>query len=163
MLLESDKSLEECKGEISDAIRSTQLYGRVVDRAGRCGFCITNRSHYRWRGTREPGRLLPISVYCRGSIVPAGSGVIIRAKFVYGFRLIELMVYALLLFLILLYRRNSSYGGESLCVVFLMTLGGVAFVYLLSVILSACSLLGGDDKDELMYFFTSNLQADFRR
>ena len=163
MLLESDKSLEECRSELSDAIRSTQLYGRVWGKEGSCRFCVTNRAHHGWRVTREPGRLLPISVYCKGSIVPYDAGVTIRVKFVYGFRWIDLLVYALLLFLILLYRRNGSYEGVSLCVVFLMTLGGGVFIYLLSVLLTTCSLLGGDDKEALMCFFTSNLQADFRR
>ncbi len=92
MILESNRSLEKCRCEISDAIRSTQLYGRVGGREGKCRFCVTNRRHHGWFDAREPGRLLPIAVYCRGSIVPSGEGVTIRVKFVYGFHMMELMI-----------------------------------------------------------------------
>ena len=160
MILESNRSLEKCRCEISDAIRSTQLYGRVGGRERKCRFCVTNRRHHGWFDTREPGRLLPIAVYCRGSIVPSGEGVTIRVKFVYGFHMMELMIYAILLFLILSYGRNSSYEEVSLGIVCLMTIGGTVFVYLISFLFSVCSLLGRDDKEQLLYFFTSNLQAD---
>ena len=161
MLLESKKSVEECRREMKDAFRSTQLYGRVWGRVGKCHFCITNRSHHGLLGTREPGRGLPVMVYCRGSIFPSGEGSAIRVRFVYGFLLIEVIIFALLTFLLFLYVINRDGAAVPLHVVILLSLGVTAFVYLLAAAVSAFSLLGEDDKRELVYFFTSNLEADF--
>lgn len=43
----------------------------------------------------------------------------------------------------------------------LLALGATVIVAVIAFFSSVCSLLGSDDRGELMYFMTSNLQAEY--
>jgi len=160
LLLKSDKNLEECREEFQNAFRSTQIYGKIWRRRGKYAFYITNRRH--WRQTsRDPGLSSLIFVYCRGIIEPAGTGARIQAGFWYGCNMLDLMLgWAAVFFGTLLfgYRYISS---VPLYVIILLAVGIVAVFFVISFFSSVCSMLGSDDKDELIHFLTSNLQAGY--